>query len=56
MKRKRTVVLYTESPLSTNFGNYELPGGLNGTVVIVADCNPKDVGFDSRVILGFFPS
>jgi hypothetical protein len=29
--------------------------GLKGVVVIVADCNPKDAGFDFRVVLGFFP-
>jgi hypothetical protein len=28
---------------------------LNGVVVSVADCYPKGAGFDSRVMLGFFP-
>jgi hypothetical protein len=30
-------------------------GNLNGAVVNVAECYPTGAGFDSRVVLGFFP-
>jgi hypothetical protein len=30
--------------------------GLNGSVVYATDCYPKGAGFDSRVMLGVFPS
>jgi hypothetical protein len=30
-------------------------GGLNGAVINNPDCHPEGAGFDSRVMLGFFP-